>query len=321
MHFRVGIGLLLVFLGEPVLAREGTSPNWKFQMNYVVDSTGVGWLSEPSWSIEGDFLVVKGRGGLFVYNHSSRPAFRHIRGHIYQHAWLPGNKLVYELRENRISELHLLDPSTGNDRALLSAPVHDLKRLQATIDGRIAFTNEGRNVEWKVDIVDTNGTRTFLDQTSISNLVWDQNGVPWIRKNGATRPIFNDWPGRIWGAVKASPHGDFVAAQVQVDDAVRTAIFTGEGKRFDVLPIGFMPSQWSSDDRILIGYETTDDGHSITSSKLTLFDVQSKDYTVIPTPDGMMPTNPTWSEATGRVAFMDEDRGLIVVGTLRETTK
>src|SRR5262245_52601977 len=130
MHCLVWIGVLLILMPSATLAAEGASPSWTFQMDYVVDSTGVGRLSEPSWSIEGRFLAVMGKGGVFVHDLSTRQTSRAVMGRIWQFVWLPGDKLVYALRGNQNSELHTLDLSTRKDERLLSIPTKDLKGLQ-----------------------------------------------------------------------------------------------------------------------------------------------------------------------------------------------
>jgi hypothetical protein len=319
--FAVTVCIVLLLVPAFLVAGEGGVSKWTFQMEHVVNGKAKGILREPLWSTDGAYLGIKGTEGILIHDPASDTTRLAVSGYTWQFVWLPEHKLVYELLRNRTSELHLLDVQSGDDKKLMSIPREDLFMLQATNDGRVAFTNWGRTSEWKADIVDTSGTWTSIDQASISNLVWEQDGIPWIRKNGTTRLILVSGPGHLWGPIKPSPHGDFLAVQTQVDSAVRTVIVTNEGKWVKVLPIGFAVSQWSSDDQIVLGVETRDDGETITSSTLALFDLQAGDYIVIATPPDMIPVDPTWHEGTGKLAFTDYATGSIVVGTFQKAIK
>jgi hypothetical protein len=290
-------------------------------MEYVVKVPA--GLREPKWSTDGTLLAAQGRGGVFVHDPSSRKTSLAASGYIWEFVWLPGCKLVYDVRKDRLTELHLLDARKGTDKKLLSIPSYDLYQLRATNDGRVVFTNRGRYSEWKADIVDTSGGWTPIDDTSPTNLVWYQEGPTgqdeiWIRNDGTTREI----PvGKVWLPIMPSPHGDYLAIQVEVDRAVRTVVITNRGERITALPLGFMASQWASNDQAVVGAETRDDGDTIGGSKLAIFDVRAGAYEVIATPPDQIPMDPTWHSGTGRLAFEDYRTGSLVVGLIQKNSK
>lgn len=284
------------------------------------------YASGPLWSVEGNLLAFSGKGGVFVHDPSTRLTSLVASGEVQQLVWLPGEKLVYNLQKRvndfpgrgLMAELHLLNMKTGSDKKLMSTPAECLYMLQRTQSGRVAFSNRCSTSEWKVDIVDTTGSWTPVEEESISTLIWEQEGVPWIRKNGTTRRIVVEGPGQLWNTMP-STQGALFSVRCQAPDSVRTVIVTDHGKWFKVLPGFFHARQWSSDDRILLGMETTVDfDNTITASRLALFDLEAGTYSVISTPPGMIPVHPTWSEMTGNLAFADYATGSVVIGKLRK---
>jgi Tol biopolymer transport system component len=122
----------------------------------------------------------------------------------------------------------------------------------------------------------------------------DQNLVLYA---GGQRKILQPYPGEsyIWPSV--SPAGNQIVAFSMGKGAF---ICDLEGNL--LADFGQLEAPVWAGDKLLVGMETTDDGHNVTSSVITMVDTETSERTPL-SPEGLIAMHPSVSVTSGQVAF------------------